>query len=146
LSIPSTLQVVYRWDSPSGAEEDFPEDKKASRNDDPATGGGGDGIEMGAASGRPYNRVENAPVGLEDDDIKSVEELRALPTEELIHRLETILCDLISRVGGELTPPVDPDAPLVSMGLDSMSIIQFKGVLDNRLEALYFLILLTGSY
>ena len=107
-----------------------------SAQDGPENGGADQGIEMGAASGRPYNRVENAPAGFDEDDIKSFEELRALPAEELMQRLETVLCDLISRVGGELTPPVDPDVPLVSMGLDSMSIIQFKGVLDNRFNAI----------
>lgn len=53
-------------------------------------------------------------------------------TDGLAARMEVILADLVSRVGGQLSVPMDRRVPLVSLGLDSMSIIQFKGVLDNK--------------
>jgi hypothetical protein len=53
-------------------------------------------------------------------------------TDGLAARMEVILADLVSRVGGHLGIPMDRRVPLVSLGLDSMSIIQFKGVLDNK--------------
>lgn len=92
---------------------------------------GVEGIAMGTVSGRGDLRYARVAASNEDDH-SSGEDVQSMGNEELKGRLETVLCDIISRVGGDLKPPIDPNVPLISLGLDSMSIVQFKGVLDNR--------------
>ena len=106
------------------------EDSKANSNND-AFPVAIEGISMGSVSGRGDLRYARVAAS-NDDDHSSGEDIRSMPADELKSRLETILCDIVSRVGGDLKPPVDPEIPLISLGLDSMSIVQFKGVLDNR--------------
>lgn len=124
---PIGLEVLYRWDAPSDftGNSDVVIDNAAKDDDDEAKG-----IEMIPS---PRGDVYTAVPG--DDDrghIRDVEEIRAMAVADLQHELEVILCDIVGRVGGELQPPVDSQKPLILLGMDSMSVIQFKGVLDNR--------------
>ena len=75
-----------------------------------------------------------APVPVNDGlgNVREAEEIQNMSLVDIQSELENILCYIISRVGGDIQPPIDPDKPLVLLGMDSMSIIQFKGVLDNR--------------
>lgn len=127
MSNPSGLEVIYRWDAPSGPDND---DEKEVVT--PKVAVGAQEVEMvpsGVASKEDYARVA------EDDDggdARDLEAIRAMSAADLQQELEVILCDLVSRVGGDLSRPVDPQMALVLLGMDSMSVIQFKGVLDNR--------------
>jgi hypothetical protein len=42
--------------------------------------------------------------------------------------------EIVSHGSGSLTSPVNTDVAISSMGLDSQSLVQFKGVLDRRCE------------
>lgn len=61
-----------------------------------------------------------------------VEELRGLSVEQIKQRLENSLIQVSSVGPSKLSAPLDENVPLTSYGLDSMTIVQFKGVLENR--------------
>ena len=127
LSNPIGLEIVYRWDASIGADSEV-----ENENVNNAVPAGGQEVEMVPSSGA--NKADYARVAEEEDGdgVRDPETIRAMSAAELQQELEVILCDLVGRVGGELTRPVDPQKPLVLLGMDSMSVIQFKGVLDNR--------------
>ena len=69
----------------------------------------------------------------------NVDEIRALSLEEIKSRLEAVLIQ-VSCVGPtKLTAPLDSNAPLIALGLDSMTIVQYHGVLENRCVANIYL-------
>ena len=52
--------------------------------------------------------------------------------EEIASRLEAILLDIASHgPSGPLGRPVDTDTALVSLGIDSMTVVQFKGAVES---------------
>ena len=57
---------------------------------------------------------------------------RDTPLEALVQQLETALLQVSAQGPSELSAPIDRDAALLSLGLDSMTVVQFKGVLENR--------------
>lgn len=120
LSVPSGLDILFRWDSSSSINDvsnisdinnfEMETDKSVAKVDG-------------------YVPVPNAG---SQGAIRDIDEVRSMTYADLKLELENILCGIMERVGGEITLPVDVSLPLVSLGMDSMSIIQFKGVLDNR--------------
>ena len=62
----------------------------------------------------------------------SAEEVRALPVSDILQQLETLLLQVASQGPSPLSAPLDPSAPVSTMGLDSMTLVQFKGVLEKR--------------
>lgn len=129
---PTTLEIVHRWDntsaSTSGAAiEDAAVDTEMEVNTSATT-------THQPAAKAPATTQGHANAAATSADVSMLDTTNDLDfsTDGLAARMELILVDLVSRVGGHLTTPVDRRVPLVSLGLDSMSIIQFKGVLDNK--------------
>ena len=91
-----------------------------------------DGVEMTPHGGSKIEAYHEVPIEEDRGIVRDAEEIRNMPYDVLRQELELILCDIVCRVGGELQAPVDVNKPLVLLGMDSMSVIQFKGVLDNR--------------
>lgn len=63
------------------------------------------------------------------------EEVRAMDRVEIARKLESTLIQVSSIGPSQLNAPLDNNVPLTSFGLDSMTIVQFKGVLENRFFA-----------
>lgn len=59
-------------------------------------------------------------------------EIRAMPIPQLVTRLEQLILQVSSQGPSPLTAPVDSDIPVTAMGLDSMTLVQFKGVIEKR--------------
>jgi len=60
------------------------------------------------------------------------EQVREMHIEEIASRLEAILLDIASHgPSGPLGRPVDTDTALVSLGIDSMTVVQFKGAVES---------------
>lgn len=128
MSSPISLEVLYRWDAP--ADVDGALEINSSMDNIKDT----DIVSEMASNGGPLLSESYSKVPVDDDRLvgRNVHDIRSLDHDVLMHELEIILCDIVSRVGGDLCPPVDIFKPLVLLGMDSMSVIQFKGVLDNR--------------
>jgi acyl carrier protein len=131
------LQLLHRWDGSTdatdvavdagaGGEDGAGNTKSAAESGEVdsllgkssearATGNGGAG---GGASGL--------------GPALSAEELRALPVPEIMARLERTVVAVSSQGSSPLTAPIDPSKSLVLLGLDSMTVVQFKGVLERR--------------
>lgn len=58
--------------------------------------------------------------------------LRQISVAQIEARIELSLVQVCSQGPSPIYSPVDRDAPFVSLGLDSMTMVQFKGVLENR--------------
>ena len=63
---------------------------------------------------------------------KTVEEIRALSVSEIVRQLESTLKQIASQSPAPLSGNVGEKASLSSLGLDSFTIVQFKGVLEKR--------------
>ena len=61
----------------------------------------------------------------------TVEQVKGMERKDIHAQLEAILCDITSTSPNPLSPPVEPNASLLSLGVDSMTIAQFKGAIDN---------------
>jgi hypothetical protein len=98
----------------------------------------------GAAGAGGYSKVhseEQAP-GSEGVELPAVqgigpalsaEEVRRLPMEEVTQQLENLLVQVAQQGPSPLTAPLDRRAPVSALGLDSMTLVQYKGVLEKRL-------------
>lgn len=64
----------------------------------------------------------------------TAEEVRALPLADILVRLEALLLNVAGSGPCHLSTPVDPDAALVVLGLDSMTVVQFKGAVEGTLH------------
>jgi hypothetical protein len=131
-----TLQVLYRLD---GTEADL----------SAATAAVGDGaVEIAAGdvrgSGASGGKDGYAKVRTEGDvaaDVPPVhvtgpahtaEEVRQLPLAEVTAQLESLLLQVAQQGPSPLTAPVDRTVAVSALGLDSMTLVQFKGVLEKR--------------
>jgi hypothetical protein len=62
----------------------------------------------------------------------SAEEVRQLPIEEVTRQLENLLLQVAQQGPSPLTAPLDCKVPVSALGLDSMTLVQYKGVLEKR--------------
>ncbi len=121
-----TLSVLYRWDG-DGAQQDAAVLEVE----------GGDVTAEGKAQslgGNKYVAVGTSDSGaaIVPSQGHTLEQVRQMPHTELAGRLEFLLSQIASQGSTPLLTPIDAHAPLVSLGLDSMTLVQFKGVLENR--------------
>jgi acyl carrier protein len=65
----------------------------------------------------------------------SPEEVREKNFDELLALLEALLAQVSQGSPSPLQMPIDHDAALVELGLDSMSVVQFKGAVEGSLHA-----------
>lgn len=87
------------------------------------------------------SKYEHNKVSLEDDEEKAQKaafssaaaaELRALPKSEIAAKIEHLLIQISAQSPSPLFPPIDMQAPLMTLGLDSMTLIQIKGVIEKK--------------
>lgn len=77
-----------------------------------------------------------APLGrasIADEEAPLTEaDVRGLSLEEIVARLERLLIIVSNQSGAALLPPIDREAPLSTLGLDSLTVVQFNGALQKR--------------
>ena len=107
------LDILYRWDSPvlnqTGIENDDGDD------DDYLLQGGDDELRQIA-----LNSSQAATA------------IRELDITEITSRLENLLTQISSQSPSPLAPPIDKSTPLMILGLDSMTVIQIRGVIEKK--------------
>lgn len=62
----------------------------------------------------------------------SLDEIRAMNLGAIEKLLETKLHQVSSQGAAPLALPIDHNTSFVAFGLDSMTVVQFKGVIENR--------------
>jgi hypothetical protein len=106
-----------------------------------ATGTGGGSSQRVVRSGNytpnmviptSENGHDNTPPLNPSPSKLTVGEIRALPHDQIVRKLEASLIQVSSVGPSTLIAPLDENVPLTSYGLDSMTIVQFKGVLEHR--------------
>ena len=72
--------------------------------------------------------TENEP----PEERLSAEATRELPLDEITRRLEAMIIRISAQSGSPLSSPVSTDTPVSLLGMDSLSLVQFNGVLQKK--------------
>ena len=120
-----TLQILYRSDKKIGelelsTNEPGKPSMKGLNNQNDA---------IRSADNAPQNHIIDTDIS---HSTQTAEELRQLSLLEIGNRLEQTLIQISSVGPTKLSAPLDRTLPLIAMGLDSMTVVQFKGVIENR--------------
>lgn len=74
---------------------------------------------------------------LQIENIFTADQIREMDEEDIMKQLEQSLIQLSTSSPVVLNPPLRHDISLISFGLDSMTIVQFKGIIENRYPKLF---------
>ena len=119
-----SLQIVARWDQ---GPTDGPTDGLAVATDVV--------VDNEQLSKGDFNSSGQEVDGLMEefrDNDSSQEQVRSLPRLEIRSKLEKALILVTSQSSSPIGTPIDPSVPLNSLGLDSMTLIQYKGLLERK--------------
>jgi hypothetical protein len=127
-----SLQTVARWEAPSAGSGDDGEGTMmgvVAAGDMDGNQSGDDGGRGLGDEGVGEGHVEmGGPVSAEDR-----EKFKAMSVAEIEDLLEKRLVQIsVNSATGQLPTPVDRNTSMVAMGLESMTMVQFKGVIENR--------------
>jgi len=114
-----TLSIVYRWNAPPGYVETIGSSASAEMVEVELTGEATTSIEAVTAAGGALPFTSQA-------------ELMALPVRKVQELVQDLLIAVCDGSPAPQTAPVDLSASLLDLGLDSMTIAQFKGALDSQ--------------
>ena len=122
-----SLQIVAKWEAPplTGNGEDEKEEMGGV-----IMGVGIDSVAAGSeGTGQVGEHMEvDGPVPTVDKD-----KYHSMPLSEIEDLLERKLLQITaSSATGELPSPVDRNVCMTALGLESMTMVQFKGVIENR--------------
>ena len=119
-----SLQLVQRWDAVRAATRQ--EDVEDANGLEPEAG-------EAKASAPP---IVSHPVGGAEGGPRiprfTAAEIRAKDVAEIRKLLQEALLLVSSAGHAQLPSPIDHDKPLSSLGLDSMILVQYKGVVERR--------------
>lgn len=119
-----SLQILFRSDKEEPLEANSTKAEAKTESSKPTTGKGG--YAQVSTSEADHEKAQPIFKGA------SAEELRSLSIEEIQTRLESVLIQVSAAGPAKLSAPLDMKAPLIALGLDSMTIVQYQGVLENR--------------
>ena len=136
-----TLKVVYRIDGSSSASSSSSSSSSSSPSASALTH---DDVLDPSAMELPSwidtqpgeNSAPAESIGLINMPFFSPEQVREMSLEEIGDRLEALLLDIASHSASSLSKPVERDAALVVLGLDSMTVVQFKGAVESTFHCL----------
>ena len=109
-----SLQLVHRWDRGQDSPDAAPVEEVDAREE-----------AVPSAAGPAVEGQLRIPRF-------TAEEVRGKDVEELCRLLQDALVLLSSSGPAKLSPPIDPNTSLTALGMDSMTVVQFKGVLERR--------------
>lgn len=73
----------------------------------------------------------NVPMD-ENEEILTPEDIKLISLDDLVTKLESTLVLVASSGPTPISQKIEPSNSLLSLGLDSLTIVQFKGLLENR--------------
>lgn len=124
----NTLKVLYEFENPHA--------QNTADADEPRSGA--DGAGAGAGTKKGYEAVaqtDRAPPKLAIEALP-LESIRGMEHPQLVYRLQlalqVVLGTSTGAAEGEKEKFIDEHQALVALGVDSMAIVQYKGVLENR--------------
>jgi len=120
-----TLSIVYRWNALSGYVDTIGSS---------ASTASADMVEV-ELTGKASPRAGAATTAGGALPFTTQAELMALPERKVRELVQDLLISVCHGSPAPQTAPVDPSASLVDLGLDSMTIAQFKGALDSQFYA-----------
>jgi hypothetical protein len=130
-----TLSVLSRWDATDGAGEEEGYDDIDLTGPSDASQGAAREKQANSSAGK-YATTEEP--GEEERGVRSkpsLAEIRGLSIDDIVLRLEETLKQISAQSPAPITVKMNKLATLSSLGLDSFTIVQFKGVLEKRSDS-----------
>lgn len=121
----NTLSILQRWD---GTPDNVPTAPTATTVTATAT------INSKGSSGHSSEDLSMDKKAIEDQQPEPLllETIRSLPIPELVKQLSKTLVRVASQSASPLSEPINTTASMISMGMDSLTIIQFKAVIERN--------------
>jgi hypothetical protein len=63
---------------------------------------------------------------------KDANAVRSMTHAEIVSRLEAQLIAIAGQGAAPIQGPINQNTPIITLGLDSMTIVQFKGLMEKR--------------
>ena len=123
-----SLEVLYRWEGAAGVDAEAATSLEVASYEDDGEGGGAEGGAPVAGGGDASAAVAASSTV----PAVSAATLRAMTVEEVRARVERSLVSVSSQGPSPLAAPIPTDKSMISLGLDSMTLVQFSGVLQKR--------------
>ena len=117
-----TLDVLYTWQGTEKEVDLFAstmQDASARRKAALSAGSASDPSSSSGPSGQKIGRF-------------TAEEIRAMPLPQIVSLLELSLVQVSSQGPSALTASLPQDVSMISLGLDSFTLVQYKTVLEKR--------------
>ena len=126
----NTLQVVYRLDGDHSSNISNKESNAAIEdlNNEGATITNTKAIYQSVSVGED-DQIE---IAANNHKYQTAEQVRESSLNEITIQLETMLIQVADQGPTPLSSPLDTSLPVSMMGLDSMTLVQFKGVLEKK--------------
>lgn len=119
----NTLSLLHKW-------EGVPDAEPAIHSEYMESSGPDDEQQSSANTGKsPASGAKKADGKLPS---YSETEIRTMDVPLLVKLLETTIVNISSQSPSPLSAPLPADRSIVSLGLDSFTIVQFKGVLEKK--------------
>lgn len=125
----NTLSLLHKW-------EGIPETEPVVVHD--VTDGGEDQgtssavVTSNDGTAAPATAVKKGGGGGNKSPAFSESQIRSMDIPAIVSLLETTIVNISSQSPSPLSGPLPADRSIVSLGLDSFSIVQFKGVLEKK--------------
>ena len=120
----NTLQIVYRLDGDHSHINS--NDSNVVREDYT------DEITTTKAIYQSISGEDHIDIAVNQKHHQTAEQVRELSISEITIQLETMLIQVANQGPTPLSSPLDTSLPVSMMGLDSMTLVQFKGVLEKK--------------
>jgi acyl-CoA synthetase (AMP-forming)/AMP-acid ligase II len=130
--VDGTLQIVQKWEGAMNEADVALEEEEDAEGGGRGGGGGGGGVGGGDMTALETDTEGSTPIPSSSSSSHTAEELRALSLSAIEQLLETKLAQVSAQGPAPLTLPIDRHTSFVAFGLDSMTVVQFKGVIENR--------------
>ncbi len=126
-----TLSILFEYDNPHAHQAASSQDRLGE-----AKSNGGPAISSKASGYTMVAQADDAAAPTSAIDSLPLETIRGMEHAQLAYRLQRALQHILgtatSSEGGVDEKLIDEHQALVALGVDSMALVQFKGVLEKR--------------
>lgn len=130
--VDETLKIIYRSENQMS-----PISGHSNHHEPEATPTGYQAVQTkddttAPVSAAPVRTSQSTPAAAGLGPTLPAEELRQLSVPQIKTKVEAALIAVSQSGPSQLSAPINPSLSLVALGLDSMTIVQFKGILEHR--------------
>lgn len=133
-----TLEIVKKWEgNVNESDVQLAEEDDRDKEDKEQSGSVSEASRSPLETDKNTDTAADEETGLVDSPSHSADEIRSMSLSSIEQLLETKLHQVSSQGPAPLPLPIDRNTSFVAFGLDSMTVVQFKGVIENRYDAVF---------